>query len=629
MKPGTRCLLVLSAMSLPALLLLGPVSGEEPRSKPATNPSSQAADAQVPWGKDVDGLAMRIVVPKEALPGASLSMTIEIKNVSNRERYIMEPGRAINPNYLVNTEYTSFTISDSQGRCVASGANGKCGAIPPTAINPIAPQEVRRVALNLDTLPFYSGVFKTPGEYRLKFSFTSPKPVRGAVGSKPGKPAPVTMPGGGTGMAMVSEPIYADPSKEQLAEAWTSTLESAAVVRVVALSSRNLTVHEWGVFSAFNDAKYANADRKGEWASLPSFFYHQFPTPRMRFQPSYVRKPILYFYTDQSKLDVNVKVSFTEGAPVVWWPCAASPVDNDQGARAGPANAPQPAELFRAVEWSGSLTGGQAEPTRTVKDSLINQARIEGPALFMTDATYTTDNRSHSCLALVPESERFLYYDGLMPAMDYVRCADVAADSVSVENSAKFAIVHLILVDRRDPKAIRFARVDNLEAGVKVKVAIQPVPAYWPAGITKSFGQDLRHAGLFDNEADSVLAIWKKGLFDRPGITAIYLLPPSEYDRMLPLSVSPQPGKVVRVGIVLHGQLELTPAVIQACIKDLTAKMDSDVYRVRDKANRDLIDLGPAAFPAIREALKGKLSPEVRERLEDILKKLDSTEYIK
>jgi hypothetical protein len=618
MKSGRRCLLVLFAMSLPALLLFGPAGGQEPAPKSAATPASQAADAQAPWGKDVDGLAMRIVVAKESLPGAPIPMTLEIKNVSDRERYIVDLGRVINPHYLVNTECATFTVSDSQGKCLASGATGKCGAIPPTAINPIAPQEVKRIALDLSGLPFYSGVFKTPGEYRLKFTFTSPKPVR----------APVSSVGKLVNGQMVAEYIYADPSKEQLAEAWTSTLEAAAVVRVAGLSPKNLTVHEWGVFSAFNDATYANADRKQEWASLPSFFYHQFPTARMSFQPSYVRKPILYFYTDQSKLDVNVKVSFSDGAPVVWWPCATSPVDNDQGARGGPAN-PKPAELFRAVQWSGCLTGGSALALKTVKDSWINQARIEGPATFTTDATYTTDNKSHSCLARVTESERFAYYDGLMPALDYVRCADPAADSVSVESSAKFAVDNLILVDRRDPKAVRFARVEKIEAGGKLKVDLKPVPADWPAGIAKTFGQDLRHAGLFDNEADSVLAIWKQGLFDRPGITAIYLLPPSEYDRMLPLTVSPPPGKTVRVGIVLHGQLDLTPAILSARVKELTAKMDSEDYRVREKANRDLIDLGPAAFPQIREALKGKVSPEVKERLEDVLKKFDSAEYIK
>ena len=193
MKPGTRylpMLLTLCAISMSLPFLFDQANGQEPKPKAA----APAADAQPPWGKEVDGLAMRLVVSKEAVPGASILMVIEIKNVSDRQRYIVDPGRVINPNYMVNTECSSLTVSDLQGAPKAMGATDKCGAIPPTAINPIEPQEVKRVALDLNSLPFYSGVFKVPGEYRLKFTFASPEPARGVVGNKPGKPAPVKMP---------------------------------------------------------------------------------------------------------------------------------------------------------------------------------------------------------------------------------------------------------------------------------------------------------------------------------------------------------------------------------------------------------------------------------------------------
>ncbi len=75
---------------------------------------------------------------------------------------------------------------------------------------------------------------------------------------------------------------------------------------------------------------------------------------------------------------------------------------------------------------------------------------------------------------------------------------------------------------------------------------------------------DLCQAGLYDAEAKSVLAIWEKGLFDRPGVTAIYLLPQEEYDRMLPLTISPKPQKIVRVGIVMQGNLECPAAAMEA-----------------------------------------------------------------
>ncbi len=124
-----------------------------------------------------------------------------------------------------------------------------------------------------------------------------------------------------------------------------------------------------------------------------------------------------------------------------------------------------------------------------------------------------------------------------------------------------------------------------------------------------------------------MLAIWDKGLFDRSGITAIYLLPQSEYDRMLPLAISPRPDKVVRVGIAMQGQIELTPGAIESRVAALIAKMDDDNYRVRNKAADDLAAMGPAAFGAIHKAMEGKISPEAKTRLEKILEH-DAAQYL-
>src|SRR6516162_2768788 len=92
------------------------------------------------------------------------------------------------------------------------------------------------------------------------------------------------------------------------------------------LDKDDLVVHEWGVFTVLNDAKYANANRKEEWGSLPTFFYRQFPKERLRWMPSAWDKPLIYFYAKSESMHLRVKVTFTEGAPVVWWPAAAEPV---------------------------------------------------------------------------------------------------------------------------------------------------------------------------------------------------------------------------------------------------------------------------------------------------------------
>ena len=63
-----------------------------------------------------------------------------------------------------------------------------------------------------------------------------------------------------------------------------------------------------------------------------------------------------------------------------------------------------------------------------------------------------------------------------------------------------------------------------------------------------------------------------------------------------------------------------TPArPVIAWITDL----DSDRFEVRQKAFRELENLGEAAEPALRKALAGNPSPEVRQRVEDLLAKRD------
>lgn len=608
---------------------------------PATQPSAKVAPhtgtshpaAEVPWSKEVDGLACRILVPLEGAVGLPIPITIEIKNVSERTRYIKDLaiGRPWSPfPCLGDFDYATMTVRDSQGAGPTLRPFGKWAVIP-ESIKRIAPNETKRFES--------ANIFTAPGEYRLEFKFASPKPAKVVLYTNPAYRKNAD----GKWEQYDQYTYSSEPTKEQLAGAWTSAIESAAVIRIHNLTPQNLTVHEWGVFSTFNNAAYANYDLATEWASLPDYFYRQFSAPRLKkvsihSLQTILKKPIIYFYTDQPKMNLDAKVSFSVGAPFVWWPATSSPVQS------GDVTPGKPAAAVRTLEWSGVLTDDptatpiRAErfngrstvvplPPGTPQNAWLDQARIKGPAMFTTNAGPKDVNVQAPTILF--DSERFLYYDGLAPAMDYVRCADVAVDSIWVENSAKFAIANLIMVDGRDAKAVRFTRLEKIKPGEKLKVVLKDVPADWPGAIAKTFGQDLCHAGLFDNEVDSVLAIWKKGLFDRPGITAIYLLPQSEYDRLLPLTVSPAPGKIVRVGVVLHGQLEMTPAIIAARLKELTAKMDDDNYHVRDKANRDLIDLGPVAFPAIRERLKGQVSLEVRHRLEDILKKLDSSENLK
>jgi hypothetical protein len=77
------CLITMLVV-LPAWALLAQ-AGETAASKPDAN-------AEVPWSKEVDGLACRIIVPQEGAIGLSVPIIVEIKNVSDRRRYIKDLG---------------------------------------------------------------------------------------------------------------------------------------------------------------------------------------------------------------------------------------------------------------------------------------------------------------------------------------------------------------------------------------------------------------------------------------------------------------------------------------------------------------------------------------------------------
>jgi hypothetical protein len=58
-------------------------------------------------------------------------------------------------------------------------------------------------------------------------------------------------------------------------------------------------------------------------------------------------------------------------------------------------------------------------------------------------------------------------------------------------------------------------------------------------------------------------------------------------------------------------------------LKRVLADLDSADFSSREKAGQELADLGEAAEPALREALNGKPSLEVRQRLERLLETLE------
>ena len=604
-------------------------------SAPATRPFAAGVEDKTPWGKPLHGLQCRLLVDPEYCVGQAIGARLEIRNVSGADVYLV---------HVFDIRFTRrvrATVIGPDGKQLKQSGSATCSP-GPAALKPIPPGQVVRV--EIPDLGVYfnrwnyqvrraESQFDRPGTYTVTYARMAAKPPkRLAVGER-------QLPGGRR------EKIYHEFADEVLAGTFAGTLTSnAASFRVVPVGRDDLAVHEWGVFTVYSSAAHANVSRKGEWASLPDFFYRQFPARRLKFEPACWDKPVIYFHTRRQALRVRVKVTFAEGAPVVWWPCCSAPV-NDLVQRRDDAP-------FRCLTWDlwlgdvfpagadarlqsrcngiGDLALREAADYPLPKECWLADARL-AEAARLTVAGSPVGQRApwggHY------ETERFCFYDGLVPAPQYLTCVAAEADDVTVRSAAKFAIRDLFVVDRRagDAAPVRFAHCRGLQPGREVAVPLRQVPpGDWPAAGLAAVGAALRAAGLTPAEADAMLKIWRKGFFDRPALTALYLLPRTEYDRMLPLAVTPQPAEVVRVGVVLHPQFQAGPAEARR-IAALLGDLGAADYKSRQRATQSLLDLGPMVIPHVRRFLAAgkEIDAEVAQRCRSILAAADASEWLR
>lgn len=631
------------------LLCGGPSLAASPPPPADTRPLVTPADLPplpdeqtVPFGKEVDGLACRLITPADVAPGQPIRLVVQVRNNSDRLRYICDVFHIEFP------EQAALAVTGPDGKPIKQ-ARTATSHLSPERLVPIKPGETRRFDVANAREFFASWTqkdgkaiavdgFAAEGKYSLTYTYRCPKcPERFDMGTrtteKDGK--------------RIEEKIYAEPTKDQRAGAWAGTLTATAPMTVRPVNKDDLTVHEWGVFTVFNDLKLANVNRKAEWGSLPAEFYRQFPERRLRWVPAAWDKPIVYFYTKQPSLFVDVQVRFSQGAPVVWWPACQDPIDDGMGRGGMVVKRGETSDkVFDRLHWAGWLgatapaCGGlgrncndwvKVSEFPLPKESWLHDARLKDAAPITVIGSKL--QRSAPWVTDRPETERFIFYDGLMPAPDYLRCVRVTDTAVTVKNTAPFPLGPLFLVDRRSGRrggdGTVAIRVEAIAPGTE---ATLPLERAVPERLQKFTG-DVRTAllgtGLFEAEANSILKIWHGSFFEAEGLTAFYLLPQAEYDRLLPLQVSPRPAAgPVRVGIALHPAFENGP-VVRERVAQLIRDLDSAEFGVREAATRALEQMGPWAVAQLQEALKGKPSLETSRRLERLLERADASEWLR
>jgi hypothetical protein len=375
-------------------------------------------------------------------------------------------------------------------------------------------------------------------------------------------------------------------------------------------ASARVAVHEWGVFRVSEDVDFANAALRAEWDDLPAFAYGHI---KGRAVPQHwgafeIRKDPIIFFHAKEPVTLRVKIEFPGGMAGVWFPATENPaVDGFQ----------KEPKIGNSLEWAlgvkqcpqGWQPKGASPPEVPAKHWTSRIRQVQSDEIFARLGPNPTD----------VEREKFLYYDGIFPHKHWLKIT-VERDRVSLASRVKHPLYDVTVVDRRNDK-VRVGRITKLEAGAAVDEVdfVEVDAARFVSEAIGTLAGQLVKAGLFDDEAKSLIDTWKQTMFETPGLNLFYRLPQSEYDALLPLTIAPKPEAVVRVGLIHHGHLE--PDFADRVL-ELVKQLDSTKFAERDAALKKLLAIGPPALVQLeRLRERNDLSVEVRERLNALVKK--------
>jgi hypothetical protein len=352
-------------------------------------------------------------------------------------------------------------------------------------------------------------------------------------------------------------------------------------------TSPDLTVHEWGTFTAIA-GKDGNAI---EWVpltgstNLPSFVEH---FSDLNFKVGLrgtirMETPVLYFYSPRD-VTVSVHASFAKGVFTEWYPHAA---------RSEPSEPLRNNDLRQlaadgSIAWRGITVSPNlsAEFPREARSNRYYAAR-ETASTPLSVKTRAGD-----------QQEKFLFYRGVSAASLPLSAKQNVGGELLVKSLDENQVPAIILFERRGERV-----------GYRVMVTPANETVLAPPELTgnlQSLLADLEglliDQGLYPDEAHAMIKTWRHSWFEE-GSRLIYLVPRGFVDRVVPLTIDPVPSQVVRVFV---GRLELvTPATAKA----VKTALASDDEAVLNKYRRFLEPILRTAG-LDREAIQGTGHPQ-------------------
>jgi hypothetical protein len=317
----------------------------------------------------------------------------------------------------------------------------------------------------------------------------------------------------------------------------------------------DLTVHEWGTFTAI-----AGKDgRAVEWApldastDLPQFVEHisdaNFKlglrgTMRME-------TPVLYFYSPRD-VTVSARVAFSKGLITEWYP---------QADRVQPSGVLRNTSLSR-LERDGSIMWNNV----AVSPNLGGEFPHGAPSNRYYAARQTSSSPLRVKTGAGEQQEKFLFYRGVSASPLPLSAKLNSGGKLVVKSLSQDEIPAIILFERRGEQlGYRLTGALTEETTLDPPVLTGSVDA-----LCGDLEEILVGQGLYRDEAHAMVETWKDSWFEE-GSRLIYIVPRGFIDNVLPLTLKPEPGQIVRVFV---GRLEIITSTTTRAVTTAVAHND-------------------------------------------------------
>lgn len=251
--------------------------------------------------------------------------------------------------------------------------------------------------------------------------------------------------------------------------------------------------------------------------------------------------PVIYFYSDEA-LRVRVNVRFPEGAITETFP---APV----------ATFPLPSENV-------TLANGNTTFDINVLPSLTgNVPQVEAGNIYSH-----ARNVASNIIQSGGEFEKFIFYRGLgrfQPRISMTSNNGALRLMASRANMPQAAF--LVHVDERGSGQLM--QIEGMKADQPLEIPSRhiatlrhhalhfyPFEVYRGREASELLVNALVKAGLFQDEAVAMVNTWENGYLKVPGLRMLYILPRTEPDEILPLTIAPRPDNLERVFV---GRIEI------------------------------------------------------------------------